>query len=664
MRHSIHRKLSKELSRKKGKKIVSFDIFDTALLRIVCSEDVSLLSAKTLSALALSNTGIEISPKKISDSRKVFQKHKESISMEWTVSEWLKDSAKDFGVDPMAFCELGRKSEIEAEISGLEANPEIEYVFRKLRNDHIEKIIAISDTWHDEEDLNTILNHFGIYFDAVYTSGTRKSSKADRAIFDIVQKEHPGFDFFHIGDNLVSDFVNPRIQGWKSIWVPRTHPMLPVWIPKPLWKGPLKPKPEDSIARILTNGKNASRDDLYQLGYFFLAPVLILFSLIQWKYFRENRVEIVFFIARDGKIPFEAYKKISPLFPESHSIFYCRLSRKSVLLFHPARLFEKALPIPGKFGRKTMGEWIDNFEIDEDLKTILLSEAGVAESSKFDYAARNKLVRIFEKHEDEIQKQIHVRADMARDYLAALAGGKLERVGFVDSGWAATIQDCLRNALSETQVVCGAYLGVGSQGERPFRFSKKYGMLRDDFRKCPHHNPVDASAGAIRVWESLLTEPVGSVARLERQNCEVKPVLRSPVDIGPREKKIYSTIQKSVSARIDDSQREIKRLVDFLDIWSFEDLEKAASLFSRHITVAPSRKVSAAIIGRKFEEGAAGAKSSSLGLRGIRTGTAWYPGIVAMLAGSYSARLFSCPMRLAAKILCRMKKERADSRYA
>ena len=106
---------------------------------------------------------------------------------------------RDFEIHPVVLCELGRKAEIEAEISGLKMNPEIGHVLRKLQGGGIEKIIAISDIWHDEDDLNAILVHFGIHFDAVYTSGTRKTSKSNGKIFDIVEKEHPGFDFSSLG---------------------------------------------------------------------------------------------------------------------------------------------------------------------------------------------------------------------------------------------------------------------------------------------------------------------------------------------------------------------------------------------------------------------------------------------------------------------------------
>ena len=121
--------------------------------------------------------------------------------------------------------------------------------------------------------------------------------------------------------------------------------------------------------------------------------------------------------------------------------------------------------------------------------------------------------------------------------------------------------------------------------------------------------------------------------------------------IGSQEKRMYCNVRDGVMKRIDDSQKEIKVLIDFLHVWSVEDIEKAAYRFSRYITIIPFRNVAAAIIGRKFEEGAAGGSSSSLGIEGIRSGTAWYPGIISVLSGFHVSRLISLPMSQFAKLL-------------
>ena len=482
MRNTIYRKLSSKLSRKNEKKIVSFDIFDTVLLRMVDSKDVIRLSANKLSGFVCANTGIDIAPKSIIDSRNDFERHKKDISAEWTLSEWLDNFAKSFGIDPFVFRELGRKAEFEAEINGLSLNLDIFPIIKKLQAERSITTIAISDIWHDEEILRDILGHFGMRFDSVYTSGTRKASKSKRTIFHVVEKEHPGYHFLHIGDNLISDRINPRIQKWESIWTPKPHPFFPFWIPKPFWKGPLKPKPENTIAKLLESKKQIEGDGVYRLGYYFLAPLLVIFSLIQWKIFQENGIGIAFFIARDAKIPFEVYERISRLFPEGHTFVYCRLSRKAVGLLLPDRPLNNALPMPGKAGRKTVGEWLSNFSIGDDLKRKILREAGISSGHPFDRYSRSRIKKSCAKYETDIQREKDRLAEMVMAYLADLGGTDLDRIGLVDTGWAGTIQDCLRNALKDTRLVCGVYLGVGDQGRKPDDASKKYGMLRDDYK--------------------------------------------------------------------------------------------------------------------------------------------------------------------------------------
>ncbi len=635
--------------------MVSFDVFDTLLLRVFPSEYVTELAAMKLRDLVHAETTLKISTSEIIESRKDFSLSKDGKSAEWIIGEWLKGSAEQFGIDPVLFSKLGRQAEIEAEISVLVPNAKVSLVLEKLKDEKCVKI-AVSDIWLEEEDLESILGHFKMHFEKVYTSGTQKASKSKGTVFGTVEKDFPRAEFVHIGDNLASDFVIPRIKGWDSIWVPRRHPFLPTWIPKTFWKGPLRPKPENYIEKILMPQDFESCRSLSQMGYFFLAPVLIVFSLIQWKLFREEAIDVVFFIARDAKIPFEVFRKMSGMLPECPSFHYCRISRKSVALLHPKNLLAKALPMPGKIGKKTVGEWLDNFTVEEDLKTKILRESELSKGARFCPSAREKIKKACRKFEKEIIVEIDRHGELLKDYLEGVGkNSNLKRIALVDSGWAGTIQDCLANSLKDTDMVCGIYLGAGNQGLAPSRNSKKYGMLRDDFRNCKHHDPVDSSAGAIRVWDTILTEPVGTVAKIIRKDGVATPVLKRSSGISCREREIHRTIIESVLRRVDDSEEEIKLLAGCVNLWTLEDLEKAALNFSRHITVMPSKEIAREIIGRRVEEGAGSAKKTSLGFRGIKTGTAWYPGLISVATGSSFSRILSIPLRNLARAIRYMK---------
>jgi hypothetical protein len=459
-----------------------------------------------------------------------------------------------------------------------------------------------------------------------------KASKKYRAIYRKIKNiEKNKSKILHIGDNLVSDFINSRLTGWDSFWLPKRHPFLPIWLPKPLWRGFLSPKPKDYIIKILNSNIPSSKSDspLYEAGYYYLAPLLILFSLIQWKHFTKNKVDHVFFIARDAKLPFEVFKKISEYLPSYYNFYYCRLSRRSMAILHPRNFLMNAEPLPGKIGRDAIGEWISNFTIKQELKNTILNRAGVTDTDKFDVINRQAIKEAALEYKSEIDAEISFHAKMVRDYFKELTGNRtISRIGIVDSGWAGTIQDCLSNVFQEAKIISGVYLGVSKQGINPTPKFQKYGILRDDFRKCRYHNPLDATAGAIRVWDTLLREPVSSVLKLEYSEGRAIPVLGDGALIGNNEEQAFSDINNAIAKRMAASSNQIRLLSYFIENLKIAELEEAASNFSKHLTIYPSKKYAKKILNLNLDEGSAAGQNSSIGIQGLRDGIAWYPGII------------------------------------
>lgn len=614
-------------------KIISFDIFDTLLYRRVPSEYVSYYSSEKLSQSITQSNSFSISSDGIFQSRCEFIKAKnKSMNQNWELQDWLFWAGKKFHVEAKLFVEMGEQAEIEAEVSSLKLLEGVDSFISELRDLNY-RVIGLTDMWLNARDINIILKEFGISLDAVYTSGELKASKREGSIFKIIENDshlHPKH-FLHVGDNLLSDFIRPQDAGWSSLWVPRFHPSFPFWIPKPFWKGPLSYQPHRFIIKLLISNRiqGNTGDPLYHSGYDYLAPVLILFSLIQYKYFKKYGIQSVFFVARDGKLPFEVCKKIFNYISDSPEINYVRLSRKSVSLLYPGNLLLNAEPVPGKIGRKNIGEWISNFVISKNLKKYILDKAGESEKSEFSISVRKNIKDAcrFYKHQLNLEKE--QQGKLIKDYLYGLTSiSELKRIGIVDSGWAGTIQDCLANDLEELDVICGVYLGVSNQGLKPCPKSLKFGILRDDYRRRPYHNSLDATAGSIRVWDTLLREPIGTVMRLkETDDGKIIPELEKTDLIGEEEKIIHETLLKSLLQRVDNSSEQIHLLIKLLNNLSISDLERAAVYFSRKITVCPEKKFAEAILDINLDEGSADGKRSSFGIQGLKDRIAWYPGI-------------------------------------
>ncbi len=613
-------------------KVVSFDVYDTILMRMIPSEDVTPLAAKKLSESVYEKTSVHISTEDILKSRADFKFRKEKAKRDWTVSQWLKKLGHEKDFNSELLHSLGRKAEIDAEAQSLRiANGVIKMINTIKKYGH--KVIATSDTWLDKEWLIDLLKYFGLEFDAVFSSGSIKASKERGIIFKKIENifNLKPENFLHIGDNLETDFIRARLAGWKAAWTPRIHHSLPVWIPKPLQKGPLTIKPFKEIINILKIAPARQDTSIYfQLAYNYLSPLLIIFSLVQWRRFREQKIEAVFYIARDAKIMFEVYNILSDYLPGSCPRYYIRLSRRAIALSHPDNLLQNVIPLPGKMGKKTVGEWLSNFTINPALSNKILNYAGLTEKSKFTEFERKGLRKACKRFQTDINDNQIDQISMIQDYFKQCTGEPFpKRIGIVDSGWACTIQDILNRALVKSELISGMYFGVSHQGHSPDTRSLKYGLLRDDYRNLRYHNPIESSAGVVRLWDTLLREPAGTVVRLERkENNRVEPNLEKLHVIGNIEKSASKEIIKGVRQGTLDRIQWVCLLAELIGNRPEKDFEMAATDISEMITTRPSRKIAKAFLGLGFDEGTAAGSKGSLGLEGTKNGVAWYPGIL------------------------------------
>ncbi len=622
-------------------RVVSFDVFDTLLIRIVPSERVVQIAAKNLCELFGKPSLLPL----VIQSRIEFIKNIKKTSMntdaEWTVSEWLEEFAKVNGFDCQRFLLLGRRAELNAEMDGLRLADEAVKALSLVKQYGL-RAIAISDIWLDREWLKELLEEFGLFFDEVMSSGTLKLSKSKGTIYKAVESymNYGPEAFLHIGDNVKADLLQSRLKGWKSIWIPNGYQSkLKQVLPAKVKRTLLQQKGYEEILQALHIPPAAgSSDQYFRLAYDHLASLLIIFSLVQWRIFLAQDVEMAFYIARDAQIMLEAYNAISDLLPESCPRRYIRLSRRSVALVHPGNLCQNVTPLVGKVGRKTVSEWLSNFALDDGLRQSILEEAGLLESSPFTPVSRNALRKAFQSHLAEIEKAQYDLRKKIRDYLFQEAGmHAVRRIGIVDSGWACTTQDTIRGVFTDAELVSGVYLGVGHQGYKPIGENQKYGLLRDDFRNLRHHNPVEASAGVIRMWDTLLREPVGSVRELERSSDgRVEPVLDGGKAIGILEREAAESIRRGVIMGSRARRKGVALLAKLSDRFNEQDFERAATAVAAKISTYPSRQIADAILRLGFDEGIAKGRIGSLGLGGIKHRVAWYPGMLARLRMGWS----------------------------
>ncbi|MBN1472367.1 MAG: HAD family hydrolase [Syntrophaceae bacterium] len=622
------------------KKVLSFDVFDTLLLRMIPPERMAGMAAEEMSRRFHQETNLTFTASEILDSRLKFKQKMDRAyyyrEAEWTLTDWLNDFADKHSVEPSMLCRIGRASELAAESSCLLMIPGALDLL-SIAKDKGLIVIALSDIWLDQDWLEELIKIFGLSFDNVFSSGAMGVSKRKGTIFQKVQNILGIKDeaFLHIGDNLKADFIRPRLSGWTSIWVPRPGHRLTIRkLPFTLGHHSSGKSWKDILQALECESLKITTDPYSRLGYNHLAPLLIIFSILQWRQFRKQDIDIIFYIARDAKAMFDVYNIIVHLLPDSCPRRYIRLSRQAVAVAHPDNFLQNVIPLPGKVGRKKVSEWIGNFTISSDLRREILLFAKVNDSDDFNestqqlirHACRQLLPKIIEEQND--QKQI------IKDYLSQEAGNALlRRVGIVDSGWACTIQDSIRSTLIESDIVSGIYLGVSKQGCKPGNRNTKLGILRDDFRQCPHHNPLESTAGVVRMWDTILREPCGTASNLHRRSDgRIEATLRDGVILGDIEHRAAQAIQQGIHEGTSARLKGVSLLVKLSEQFTDTDFEIAATMISKRISSHPQKDIARAIIQLGFDEGSAGGGKGSLGgFDGLKKGVAWYPGILATM---------------------------------
>jgi predicted HAD superfamily hydrolase len=205
--------------------IISCDVFDTLLKRnhIAETNRVRLISKRAASMLA-KECQVHVDPDAIWRVRSDVQHYAyRALDMTHPTGEvmftrMIEATSTLLGLGALEAKVLAR-AEIAVELTQLAPNvPLLNWL--KVRAAEGNKVIAISDTWHDGHTIRTLLDRVapGNPVAAVYTSADYDATKRSGAIFPIVVAEErlPAEMFFHIGDDEVADERMARVAGFRA----------------------------------------------------------------------------------------------------------------------------------------------------------------------------------------------------------------------------------------------------------------------------------------------------------------------------------------------------------------------------------------------------------------------------------------------------------------
>lgn len=289
--------------------VISFDIFDTLLLRdVVSSKDVFIL------------TGLKLGFNGFSEIRKQAEKYAEykkfkNTNIDVSIYE-IYDVIEQWTGIPQ---KKGLLTELEIEKSVCHVNNTFKTIFSDLFRMQ-KKIVFTSDMYFSSMQIKELLEFVGFEnIPEIYVSCEHKASKRNGDLFKIImQKYGKSLRYVHIGNDKKSDVVNAKKSGWKTLYY-----ACPSFLGRK-YKTISNTIVQDSLNSGIINRflytPNMLQSEEEKFGFVIFGNLFV--SYCKWisTIAKSKGIKKIFFLARDGYLLKELFDKYIKSFETEYLI--------------------------------------------------------------------------------------------------------------------------------------------------------------------------------------------------------------------------------------------------------------------------------------------------------------------------------------------------------
>ena len=514
-------------------RVVSFDVFDTLLVRKVASPRDVFLQLATPAPFA----GWGCESKLLAKLRQQAEdeaRHR-GVSLRGTsevtlheIHEVLAELLQQPASDVPAMVQAERLVERALCV----AHPHVHRLFTRAVADG--KIVwCVSDTYHEQSFLLELLTGCGFALDGVrvVSSADARMSKGEGKLLVQLTRD-AGLqtpDVLHIGDHESADFTIPTRLGFVAV----RHP----WAASLPTDRPAT-QPGDAIAlglaQIASRTVEPAVPFWWRFGYSVAGPLLSGFALWLHAQFLSDGIERAYFLLRDGEIILDVYRALlgERVGPETALLESSRRAFTMPALTSgnasiTSQLMACENPRPARDFLDRVG--IRSADFRSAFKAVGLSPDEIV--AEDDTHAMMKMLTLFARK--DVLNALLARSQSERQlltrYLAqegVLAPG---RIALVDIGWNGTIQKGLA-AVAELEItpvdMHGYYLGTLPPIVRDLAGSSARGFLFDAGVPLEHAHAVMQLRQLV---EFICTTTRGSLRGFRVDSDQVLPV-HAPVD--------------------------------------------------------------------------------------------------------------------------------------
>ena len=430
-------------------KIVSFDIFDTLLIRpaIKPTDILYLVDAKLKH-----ENNIDFIEYRLSAEIDMQNPYASFDDIYAFIQEKYK--LDDDTIDIMKKAELNVESQLLTRRDDL-------YELYQYAVEKGKKIIAVSDMYLSAEFLKNVLHKNGyVEIQNVYVSNEMRARKDDGTLYEKVIENENSSAILHIGDNMVSDCKNAIEKNIMAVHYPSIHDI--IFKQNSIWDNiwPTPDLSEDPMCRILlgftfnhyfknmnqiANQKSIFADFESFVGLAIAPMLFYIANSIANNHDVQQNYSQVLFAGRDGYMPKFCYdilaKYYEKLLPSKYvyagrRAYFSTINKSFTKYMQTVDMIEN-LPF-------TIKNILDGYIVDENIKSTILSQ--ITESEKLlDYTKdKDKILSVLGRFDNVLNQYMENHAKESKRYYDSVISGAGREIIF-DCGYSGSVSVAIGN---------------------------------------------------------------------------------------------------------------------------------------------------------------------------------------------------------------------------
>jgi predicted HAD superfamily hydrolase len=475
---------------------VSFDLFDTLLIRRIHDPDLLKPAVARFIATKARRAGLEWNWERVQGLRdRVEQEQRQQTSLEFEDHEarypdFMAETLRQVFEDQYDADLLEQVTQYELRIENSMLVPRAALV-EWLRALHAEgkRIVLLSDIYLPASHLQRLVAHAGFLdaVDDVISSADTFLAKASGKGYTLLQKRYAlQYDrWLHVGDNPHSDGLRPSELGITALVLRDSDEKFRKALCKryynyslgqPFWKG--------RILQQLTlplEAENIPRSPLYVYGYTVLAPLLAGFIQGLVSSCQRDGIQRLFFFSREGWMFERIWKAMVPTLypgtelPETSYLYVSRMALAGASCAYQGLIRDHADIVFLPTGNRDFRDVCRVFSLQVDALQPHLARFGLTPETVLSSAHQGYVQENRQRFNNllsdpffqaEVREQTRAGNQALQRYLEEQGLFNHKQVALVDIGWLGTIQRFLFEAIKHRPdaPVCRGYLFGATRG--------------------------------------------------------------------------------------------------------------------------------------------------------------------------------------------------------